>query len=220
MKNHVNMVSSNGRFMSLTAEQLQTVINKLTASISKDNKQLIQIQQRLSNNTQTKRNLEEELNTVKYAHLDFSNVPWSELMKVDDGGNTNKQLKLHLRNMMEGKMGIDCSSYNIHTLQSVPQLYINHHDVTPHYKELLVRVLDTLLPHITPQNQGRTKQFTDAKYFRITDPNCGEFGTHSMAYTDKWYILVNGRETGHEFPTTTALVDWITQYLAHGKNDE
>ncbi len=217
------MVASTGGIMStnLNAEQLQNIINKLTVSIDKDREKLQQIQERLIKDTQAKRDLEEELNTLKYAHLDFADVQWGELLKVDDGGNTNQQLKLHIRNMMEGKIGVDCSSYNIQTLQSVPHLYINHPDVTPHYKELLVRVLDTLLPHITEYVPARASRgFGAAKYFRITDPNCGEFGTHSLAYTDKWYLLVNGRETGNQFPTTTAMVDYLTQYLAHGKDDE
>lgn len=202
-----------------TSDQLQNKIDELTISIGKDRLKLITLSDKIQLNIQTKKDLEEQLNTLKYANLDLKNVPWNELLKVDDCGNTNKELKRHINNMMEGLPGINCSSYNVHTLQSVLALYINHSTVSPHYCDLLTNAIDTLLPHITPSVKDRNQRLGNAKFLRITDPDCGEYGTYSLAFTDKWYILVNHRETGNTFPSTKELVQYISQHMAHGNDN-
>lgn len=203
----------------LNIEQLQNKIDELTVTIGKDRLKLVTLSDKIQQNIQTKKDLEEELNTRKYAHLNFNNVPWNELLLVDDGGNSNKELKRHINNMMEGLPGVSCSSYNVQSLQSVLAIYLNHNLITPHYCQLLERVIDTILPHITPVAMDRHKQTPSAKILRIIDPDCGEHGTYSLAFTDKWSIRINNKPYGQPLNTTKELVQYITQYLAHGKEE-
>lgn len=200
-------------------------INDLKSSLVYDRNAIQTLLAKTALDASRLKQAEEELNHLKYANLDYSQVPWAELLNVDAGGNTNKELKHHINNMMEGKMGIQCSSYNVHTLQTAPQIYINYPDVSTHYKELLVRVLDILAKNLKPtETRARfNKEPQLGQMISILDPSCGEYGSkHAFHKDGTWYIIYNRTmEAGFPtYPTTQALVDYLCEYLSHNKEDQ
>lgn len=198
-------------------------IAKLNQIIADDTTLVQQTSQRLLQNKQRLKHLEEQANTLKYQGFDFTNIPWADLLNVDDAGNTNKELKVHMHNLMEGLPGINLSSYNIDTLQTAPKLYIPADVVSPHYKQLLVRALDILADNLKDQKaQGRFQQPDQmGKMIAITDPSLSEFGSYQcFKVNNSWFILRNRKfeSTTTEYKTTAILVECLCQHMAHHNN--
>lgn len=202
--------------MKNAAQQLMDEIKDLTTTLEHDQ---MEIQRLLTKNVQTAARLKlanEELNTLKYQNIDLSAVPWAELLTVDNGGNTNKELINHLKTLMEGKMGLSTSGYNIHTLQTTLQIYINHDDVSDHYKKLLTRAIDTLIPHIKPVDLKY--QNLTGRMISIVDPSLSEFGSYQALFmNNSWSITHNRRYQSYNshFNSTKELVEHLCQSFTH-----